>query len=251
MTVLVLALCAALVLAPLLLVLTGRGGVRSRRESALAIHRAQLAELDRDLAEGRIAASEHTNAVLEVQRRLLAAADTVEGSEQASRPESGPESGPAPRASRVPLLATLVAVPLLGAALYALDGHPFLPAAPLAARMAAADRNTQDAGMLIAMLRERLATLDPHSETAREGYVLLGNTEDGMGNLPEAVTAWRQALGIRFEPTLAALIAEAQTRIEGKVSADSADLFRRALAAAPANAPWRAVAEKRLAEAGG
>ena len=247
MTVLVLALCAALVLAPLLLVLTGRGGVRSRRESALAIHRAQLAELDRDLAEGRIAASEHTNAVLEVQRRLLAAADTVEGSEQASRPESGP----APRASRGPLLATLVAVPLLGAALYALDGHPFLPAAPLAARMAAADRNTQDAGMLIAMLRERLATLDPHSETAREGYVLLGNTEDGMGNLPEAVTAWRQALGIRFEPTLAALIAEAQTRIEGKVSADSADLFRRALAAAPANAPWRAVAEKRLAEAGG
>jgi cytochrome c-type biogenesis protein CcmH len=236
-TLLVLALCAAVVLAPLLLVLTGRGGLRSRRESALAIHRAQLAELDRDLAEGRIAASEHANAVLEVQRRLLAAADAAEG--------------PPPRASRLPLLATVVAVPLLGAVLYALDGHPFLPAAPLAARMAAADRNAQDAGMLVAMLRERLATLDPHSETAREGYVLLGNTEDGMGNLPEAAKAWRQALSIRFDPTLAALTAEAQTRVEGKVSADSADLFRRALAAAPANAPWRAVAVKRLAEAGG
>ena len=40
----------------------------------MALHRAQLAELDRDLAEGRIAAAEHANAVLEVQRRLLTAA---------------------------------------------------------------------------------------------------------------------------------------------------------------------------------
>ncbi len=237
MTLLALALCAAVTLAPLLYVLAGRGGLRSRRDSALAIHRAQLAELDRDLADGRIAPAEHGNAVLEVQRRLLAAADAPEG--------------PPPRASRIPLLATLLAVPLLGAALYALDGRPFLPAAPLAARMAAADRNAQDAGILIAMLRERLATLDPHSELARQGYVLLGNAEDGMGNLPEAAKAWRQALRIRFEPGLAALTAEAQTRLEGKVSADSAGLFRRALAAAPADAPWRSIAEKRLAEAGG
>jgi cytochrome c-type biogenesis protein CcmH len=35
------------------------------------------------------------------------------------------------------------------------------------------------------------------------------------------------------------MTAEGQTRLDGKVSPDSADLFRRALAAAPANAPWR------------
>ena len=237
MTLVVLALGAALALAPLLYVLLGRGGLRSRRDSALAIHRAQLAELDRDLADGRIAPAEHASAVLEVQRRLLAAADTTEA--------------PPPQGSRVPLLATLVAVPLLGVALYALDGHPFLPAAPLAARMAAADRNAQDAGVLVTMLRERLATLEPNSELARQGYVLLGNTEDKMGDLPAAAKAWRQAVRIRFDPTLAALTAEAQTRVEGKVSADSAALFRRALAEAPADAPWRAIAEKRLTEAGG
>jgi cytochrome c-type biogenesis protein CcmH len=236
MTLLLLALCAAVVLAPLGLVLRGQDRLRSRRESALAIHRAQLAELDRDLAEGRIAPAEHASAVLEVQRRLLAAADAPER--------------PAPPASRVPLLATLLAVPVLAAGLYALDGHPFLPAAPLAARIAAG-KQTQDAGVLIAMLRERLATLDPHSEVARQGYVLLGNAEDSLGHLPEAAEAWRRALAIRFEPGLAALTAEAQVRLEGKVSADSAALFRRALAEAPADAPWRSIAQKRLAEAGG
>jgi len=237
MSLIPLLLCAILALAPLAWVLRGGAGLRSRKESALAIHRAQLAELDRDLAEGRIAASEHAAARLEIQRRLLAAADAPEG--------------PPPRAARGPLLATLVLVPLLGALLYALDGHPFLPAAPLSARMAAAERQGADAAMLITMLRERLATLDPNSETARQGYMLLGNAEESLGHLPQAVEAWRQALRIRFEPALAAMVAEGQTRIDGKVTSDSAALFRRALAAAPSDAPWRGSVEKRLAEAGG
>ena len=237
MTLLVLALCAVLALLPLAWVLRGGNMLRSRRESALAIHRAQLAELDRDLAEGRIAGAEHASAKLEIQRRLLAAADAPEG--------------PAPRAARGPLLATLVLVPLFGTLLYALGGHPFLPAAPLAARLAAADKQGQDPGMLIAMLRERLETLDPHSETARQGYVLLGNAEDSVGHLPQAVDAWRHALDIRFDAGLAAMIAEGQTRLDGKVSPASADLFRRALAAAPSDAPWRGIVEKRLAEVGG
>ena len=237
MTLIPLLLCAILALAPLAWVLRGRSGLRSRKDSALLIHRAQLAELDRDLAEGRIAAAEHANARLEIQRRLLAAADAPEG--------------PPPRDARVPLIATLILVPLVGAGLYALDGRPFLPAAPLSVRMAAADRRGEDSAMLIIMLRERLATLDPHSETAREGYVLLGNAEDGLGHLPQAVAAWRQALSIRFDATLAALTAEGQTRLDGKVTPDSAALFRRALAAAPANAPWRGIAEKRLAGIGG
>ncbi len=237
MTLLLLAVCAAVVLAPLALAAGGRLHTRSRRDSALAIHRAQLAELDRDLAEGRIAPAEHGNAVLEVQRRLLAAA---------ASPDASPLG-----AARGPLWATLAGVPVLALGLYLLDGHPFLPGAPLAARLAAAGQERADAATLIAMLRERLATLDPNSEVARQGYVLLGNAEDGEGHLPEAAQAWRQALRIRFDPGLAALTAEAQTRLEGKVSPDSADLFRRALAAAPPDAPWRTLVEQRLAGAGG
>ncbi len=234
MTILALVLLAVVALAPLAVSLMRQSAARGRRDSALAIHRGQLAELDRDLAEGRIGAAEHETARLEVQRRLLADADT-------SEPDLS-------RASRVPLLAALVLVPLLGAGLYAIDGHPSMPAAPLAGRMAAADKDMQRSRELIAMLRDKLTTLDPKSEIARQGYVLLGNAEDSLGELPQAAEAWRHALDIRFDPDLAALTAEAQTRVSGKVSPDSADLFRRALAAAPADAPWRKVAEQRLGE---
>lgn len=237
MTLLALLLLAVVALAPLAFALSRPGAALSRRESALALHRAQLAELDRDLADGRLAPAEHASAKLEVQRRLLAAADVPDA--------------PPPRASRRPLLAALVLVPVLGGVLYALDGHPFLPAAPLAARRAAADRERHEAEAMVALLRQRLATVDQNSEMARRGYVLLGNAEDSLGHLPEAASAWRRALEIRFDPSLAALAAEAQTRLDGKVSPASAALFRRALAEGPADAPWRKIAERRLTEADG
>lgn len=234
MTILLLVLLAVVALAPLALAAWRQSAARGRRESALAIHRAQLRELDRDLADARIAPAEHATAVLEVQRRLLAAAETAE-----------PEGAPA---SRRPLLVALVATPLLAAGLYAIDGHPSMPAAPLAQRDLAADRAAAQAGMLIDRLREKLATMDQTSEQTRQGYILLGNAEDSRGNLPRAAEAWRRAVTIRFDPDLAALAAEAQTRVEGHVSTDSADLFRRALAEAPASAPWRQAAEQRIAE---
>ena len=58
------ALLAAIALAPLALSLRQTAAARGRQEAAIALHRAQLAELDRDLADGRIAAAEHANAVL-------------------------------------------------------------------------------------------------------------------------------------------------------------------------------------------
>jgi cytochrome c-type biogenesis protein CcmH len=233
-TYLALVLLGVAALAPIAFALLGQTAARTRRDSAVAIHRQQLVELDRDLAEGRIGASEHGTALLEVQRRLLAAAGTAE-----------PEST---RASRIPLLVALVAVPLLAAGLYAVDGHPSMPAAPLDARIAEADKEAKQSEQLVESLRQKLASMDPHAELTRQGYVLLGNAEDNLGHLAQAAEAWRKAVAIRFDPDLAALTAEAQTRIEGKVSADSADLFRRALAAAPADASWRTAATQRLSE---
>lgn len=229
-------LLAVVALAPLVLTWRRRAGLRSRRDSALAVHRAQLAELDRDLAEGRIQPPEHASAVLEVQRRILADADTPEAA--------------ADRASRAPLLAALVVVPLAGLGLYLIDGHPELPAEPLAARRAEANIQAQQAMALIATLRQRLSKLDPNSDIARQGYVLLGNAEDSLGHFSAAAAAWRTALAAGFDPTLAAEAAEAQTRADGHVSDASAMLFRQALAAAPPDAPWRAMVEQLLAEAG-
>ncbi|MBV8574741.1 MAG: c-type cytochrome biogenesis protein CcmI [Acetobacteraceae bacterium] len=226
-------------MAPLALTLRRSAVARGRREAAIALHRAQLHELDRDLAEGRIASTEHANAVLEVQRRLLAAA---EGEETAIR-----------GSSRQPLLIALLLVPLVAVGLYITGGSPFLPAAPLADRIARAEAEAHQEAALIAQLRERLAQFDPKSPQARQGYILLGNAEASLGNMQAAAKAWHTALDAGFDPTLAVETAEAITENAGRVTDEAATLFRRALAEAPPDARWRPMAEKRLsqAEAGG
>jgi cytochrome c-type biogenesis protein CcmH len=231
---LAIAALAAIALAPLAFSLRRSAAARGRQEAAIALHRAQLAELDRDLADGRIATAEHANAMLEVQRRLLAEAGSVEPSVQAS--------------SRSPVLIALLLVPLAGFALYVVGGSPGLPAAPLAERIAAAQQRAEQEATLIAQLRRRLGELDPRSEQARQGYVLLGNAEASRGRLREAADAWRIALVTRFDPTLAAETAEAISEAQGSVTDEAATLFRRALAESPADAPWRPMAQKRLSE---
>jgi cytochrome c-type biogenesis protein CcmH len=227
-------LLAAIALAPLALSLRRAAAARSRREAAVALHRAQLAELDRDLAEARIAAAEHASAVLEVQRRLLAAAGSAETTPLAS--------------SRGPVLAALVLVPLVALVLYLLGGSPGLPSVPFAERMAAERARQAQAASLIEQLRQRLSELDPHTEQARQGYILLGNAEATRGRLQEAADAWGVALAARFDPTIAAEAAEALTEAHGHVTVDAEAVFRRALAEAPSDAPWRPMAQNRLSE---
>jgi cytochrome c-type biogenesis protein CcmH len=232
---LAIAMLAAVALAPLAWSLRRAAVARSRRDAAIELHRAQLSELDRDLADGRIAESEHASAVLEVQRRLLAAAGSAEG---VSR-----------RSTSSPVLLAMLIVPIGALVLYLIGGSPQLPAEPLADRIAAAREREQHEAALIAQLRQKLTELDPRSEQARQGYVLLGNAEASRGRLGEAANAWRTALSVRFDPTLAAEAAEAISEVQGHVTNEAATLFRRALAESPPDAPWRPMAEKRLSEA--
>lgn len=225
-------LLAAAALAPLALVLLGQAQARGRRDSALALHRNQLAELDRDLAEGRIGPAEHATALLEVQRRLLAAASAADPA--------------AERASRAPVLAALVLVPCAAVLLYLVGGSPDLPSAPLSEMRAFNEQRAAQGAQLAAQLRRSLAGLDPRSEEARQGYVLLGGVEEARGDYAAAAAAWRTALSARFDATLAVQTAESASRAEGRLSDDSAALFRRALQEAPADAPWRPFVERRL-----
>lgn len=231
LTLATLAVLTAMALVPLVAVLRGASPGRDRKSTALALHRAQLAELSRERDAGRIVAADYDAAVLEVQRRLLADDRLAEVPVRAGR--------------RAPLIAACVLLPVAAALLYSLAGRPDLPAEPLIARNdLPADARTTEA--LIEALRAKLVAVDPNSDTAREGLVLLGNVEDRRGNLAAAAAAWRRAVAIRFDPTLAALAAEAHSRVTGAVDADSRALFTRALAEAPPNAPWRNVAEQRL-----
>ena len=234
---LALAVLAALTIAPLAWTLRRAGDARGRREAAMALHRSQLDELERDLAERRIDAAEHATAVLEVQRRLLSANATLDATPRTS--------------SRAPLIAALVLVPLAAFALYLPGASPSMPALPLAARVAAAEKQRTDEAALVDRLREKIAGLDPKSEQARAGLVLLGNVEDERGNLPAAADAWREALNTRFDPLLAAQTAEAISRVAGQVTPEAVTLFQQALAGAAADAPWRGVVEQRIKEGQG
>jgi cytochrome c-type biogenesis protein CcmH len=234
-------LVAAVALAPFGWAIYRGGRLRGRRDAALALHRAQLAELDRDLAEGRILETEHAAAKLEVQRRLLADAELSEA-------ETG-RSGP------LAIILTAALVPAAALVLYVRDGVPNYRQAAAAGQEALAQQKTaeeiQRDAELIARLKTVLATMDPNAERTRQGYVMLGNAELGIGNLPDAADAFRKALAVRFDPTLGAETAEVITDTQGKVTPEAASLFKRALAEAPPDVPWRKAAEKRIAEAGG
>jgi cytochrome c-type biogenesis protein CcmH len=218
-------------LAPTVMVLRGHARNRDRGEAALALHQAQLTELERDRAEGRIDPSEHAAALLEVQRRTLLAADMRDAT---------PTAG-----ARRPLVVALAVVPAVALGLYLVSGHPDMPSATSIDR--SEQRQAEEAQMII-QLRNAVAAADPHSALAREGNTLLGTVEESRGNFAAAAAAWKAALVSGFDPLLAAHAAEAATRAEGHVSPESAALFRQALAAAPADAPWRDLVEKRLAQ---
>jgi cytochrome c-type biogenesis protein CcmH len=226
-----------LVLAPAAWAMRRQVRVRGRREATLALYRAQATELDRDLSEGRISPADHQTAVLEVQRRLLAAADSAEA--------------PARNADRGPLVLGLALIPLAAVGLYLIHGRPDLPAEPIAKRVAAADRRLAEEAGMAAQLRAALAKVDPHSDKARQGELMLGNLEADQGDFAAAADAWRRALAVKFDPLLAAQVADAASRAEGRVSPESAELFRQALANAPPDAPWRGEVEQRLAQAQG
>lgn len=224
---------AVLALCPLLYALWRVAMPRGRRDSALALHRAQLVELDREHAEGRIGVAEHAGARLEVQRRLLAEAE--------ARDDTPSTTG----STRGLLVVAIVLMPLAAAGLYLIDGQPQL-ASVVAAAPASTAQQDAEADSLIQTLRTRLGTLDPKTEVASQGYMLLGNAEASRGHLGDAAAAWRMALEAGFNPALAAQAAEAQFRVDGKLSAETTSLYRRALAEAPPDAPWRALVQQRL-----
>lgn len=230
------ALLAAIALAPMALALRRGAPARARREATLALHRAQLAEIDRDLAEGRLDTAEHEAAKLEIQRRLLAVDAAAEPAER--------------HGARAPLLFLLPLLGIAGLLLYLAGGTPQMPAQPLAWRIAEAERQAAQEEILITQLRLRIAELPKDSPRRREGLMILGNAEARRGHMAEAADAWREILAMGFDPTLAAMTGAAIFQAEGKVTDEALTLFRRALAEAPPDAPWRPMAERMIQRAG-
>ncbi|WP_367159452.1 c-type cytochrome biogenesis protein CcmI [Kozakia baliensis] len=227
-------LIGALALLPLLAGLRRLRGTPSNmadeRASALALYRGQLAELDRDLAGGLIDPTDYESARLEVQRRLLVADKLAEAKLNTS--------------GRWRVGALIVALPVFAFILYIVNGHPSLPPQP---HDLVAKRVDPRMAALFAKLNRQVATMTPDNPGYAQGHALLGQVEEASGQIDAALKDYRAALAVKFAPELALRIAELQSQRDGHISADSLALYRRALDAAPPNAPWRMAVEGRIA----
>lgn len=182
----------------------------------LAVYKAQLGELDRDVERGVIAPSEAEAARIEISRRLLAEQDR-----QAALPAAG-----SPASTRASLGGVVVAVPALALAGYLLLGSPQLPGQPMAERMQH-QAETQDMELLVARVEKHLAA---NPEDGR-GWDVLAPVYRRMGRFNDAARAYASAIRLLGEtPERAADYGEMLVAADdGLVNADARSAFERAL----------------------
>ena len=226
---LVIALLAAAALLPAAAALLSPPPLRDRQAADLALYQAQLAELAREHAAGRLDDAALAAARLEVQRRLLAA--------PAAPPVATGGAG-------WRLWAPLGLVAPLAIGLYWFTGQPDMPSATFVERQEIARRDDD----VLAQLRARIAQLPADGEQARQGWVLLGSAERTRGNIAASADAYRHALAIRFEAELAAQLA--QVLLEDGQNEAAAQFLAEALPQAPDHVGLRFLTGLAQAQAG-
>lgn len=182
MIYLLMLLLALALMSPLFLSFRKAAGGRNGRELALALHRAQLDELAKDLSDSRINTSEYAGARLEIERRLLAADMITEPKQDGN--------------ARLLLAATAILIPIMAFLLYLPGSTPDVPSEPHTQWVARQNAEHQRAQILIAALRQKLSTLDPDSAEASEGQAYLAEAlaEDAGQLTPELIALFRQSL---------------------------------------------------------
>src|SRR5947209_7794041 len=200
----------------------GRGAGAQRQDSEnqgseVAVYKDQLAEVERDLASGLIAAPEAEAARVEISRRLLAAAG--------SGPVSEPKSNLGWR--RAAAVLALVGLPLIATGVYIPLGSPKLKDFPLAQR-------ERGPGPGMAQSLETLVVqVEQHLEknpTDGRGWSVLAPVLERLGRFDDAVRAYRNALTYNGEsPERRADLGEAiAVAASGVVTAEAKTEFERA-----------------------
>lgn len=170
-----------------------RQGAADRKAANLAIFRDQLAELEREQAEGTLAEADFVQARGELQKRLL---EEVDRSDDEEQPVSH-----AP--TRKTAIALLLALPLLALAGYALLGNPrgLDPAQTMAQPKMSPDQ--------INAMVEKLAAKVAANPDDMQGWLMLARSYKVLGRYEEAIKAYARAeKEIAKEPDLLASYAE-------------------------------------------
>jgi cytochrome c-type biogenesis protein CcmH len=190
--------------------------------SDIEVYRDQLAELDRDLANGLIGEREAEAAHIEISRRLIGAADSI----------AAPQAAGAAWRRRAVAIAALVLLPVGAATLYLMLGSPLLPGQPQAAR--------RDAPMEERSIEALVAKVEAHLESNPQdarGWEVVSPVYMRLGRFDDAVKARRNVLRLLGgNATREADLGEALTGLaNGVVTAEAKAAFQRALQFDPAD----------------
>ena len=246
---------------------TGRGA--DEGAAAVAMFRRQLADIDTELAQGRLVSDEAAATRTEITRRMLASADRERGEAAAANP--------AEISWRIAAAVGVAGIlPAAAIAVYFAVGAPAAINLPTAASTAARPHDATELAAAADQLKARLEREPDHPE----GWVLLGRTLATLQRFDEADDAYRRAISLKpDQPQLHAelgevLVLEAGGTVTPAAEAEFAksgndprarfygaegDLQRgdngaaktalqALLADAPVDAPWRKIVAARLAE---
>ncbi|HEY7610633.1 MAG TPA: c-type cytochrome biogenesis protein CcmI [Alphaproteobacteria bacterium] len=204
----------ALLIGPLLR--PGAGAAR-RLDYDLEVYKDQLAELERDAARGLIGLAEAAAARLEIQRRILAAANDTPATPAAR-----------PRPALALILALALGLPFAGGALYLGLGHPGLPSQ-------SAVRDAPPSDPALARKMAELEAKARQNPTSLEDRLALADFHFENRRFHSAADSYRIALALaKGRGDIAALYGEALTRGAGGIVTEPArKAFEQALAAEP------------------
>ena len=183
---------AILVLPPLWLGLRAPKTKTNRKEMNLDIFRDQVADLEREKAEGNLSDANFEQAKAEVQRRLL---EEIEPESAAETSSHGP--------SRKLAVALLLLMPILAVTGYALLGNP---RALDPTQTSAPPKMTQEQiNGMVAKLAEKLAA----NPDDLKGWLMLARSYKNLGRFEEAANAYGKAEKlVNEDPDLLASYAE-------------------------------------------
>lgn len=211
-----------------------RSVVADRKAANLAIFRDQLADLERELAEGNLDDAEFQQARGELQRRLLEEVD------------DGPQAAPATGRSRSTAIALFFLIPLAAVGGYALLGNP--QALDPANTTPQKQMTQADIDAMVAKLAARMA----ENPDDMNGWVMLGRSYKMLGRHEEAVAAYAHAESlIETDPELLASYAETIAMASGKgLTGKAREMIDKALKLDPKHAHTLFLAGAAAAEAG-
>lgn len=199
-----------------------------RRELAVAIYRAEQAEVERELKAGSLSAEHYADVQRELERRL------VDGAGETLAAPARATSNVARRAGIAALLLALI--PSAALVLYMRIGNPVAAAVQNDSHTAQPDGHETSAGSLEVML-SRLAMRLKRAPDDPDGWAMLARSYTVLERHDDAAAAWRRALSLTpRDPQWLADYADALASANnGDLGGEAMQSIRTALAIDPDN----------------